>query len=139
MQHCVQGTNISFHFIIHTYIPLDTHLSQSQACKGTTTRCPKKKKLLSSSLFCKKIASLLFSTVILLMSIVNEDSIHQLLNNKRLNLIGYIFSLVFQAFFTSKGFSPVQSTDVHVQITCHRLKIVALLTRKFRGEYFLFG
>ena len=54
-----------------------------------------RKKLLSSSLFCKKIASLLFSTVILLMSIVNEDSIHKLLNNKWLNLIGYIFSLVF--------------------------------------------
>ena len=95
MQHCVQGTHISFHLIIHTYMPLDRHTSVNHKHAKEQQLDAPRKKLLSSSLFRKKIASLLFSTVILLMSIVNEDSIHKLLNNKWRNLIGYIFSLVF--------------------------------------------
>ena len=75
--------------------PLTRHTSVNHKHAKEQQLDAPRKKLLSSSLFCKKIASLLFSTVILLMSIVNEDSIHKLLNNKWLNLIGYIFSLVF--------------------------------------------
>ena len=44
MQHCVQGTNISFHFIIHTYIPLDRHTSVNHKhAKEQQLDAPRKK------------------------------------------------------------------------------------------------
>ena len=93
----------------HLYPPGQTHLTQSQACKGTTTRCPRKIAFLQfiivqensfSPVQYSVIVSLLWVDcdififfwliVILLMSIVKKDSIHKLFNNKLLAKLGLL-------------------------------------------------